>query len=101
MSAVMKNAENVSCTMIAYMLSLVVDIHNLKNPKNVKFSDLLQICRKYFGEPRITGSHHIFKTPWKGDPRINIQKDGNMAKPYQVRMVVKALEKLEEENGKE
>ncbi len=30
----------------------------------------------------IKGSHHIFKTPWKGDFRINIQKEGNMAKPF-------------------
>jgi len=69
----------------------------LANPVNVAFKDLLEICSKYFGEPRIKGSHHIFKTPWQGDPRINIQKDGKMAKPYQVRMVQKALEKLEEQ----
>ena len=66
----------------------------LDNPNNVKFSDLLQVCIKYFGNPRVRGSHHIFKTPWQGDPRINIQKDGNMAKAYQVRMVQKALEKM-------
>ena len=72
----------------------------LSNPKNVKFDDLLKICTKYFGAPRISGSHHIFKTPWKGDPRINIQKDGKMAKPYQVKLVLKALEKLEVENEK-
>jgi len=67
----------------------------LSNPKNVKFDDLISLCTKHFGSPRIKGSHHIFKTPWKGDPRINIQKDGKMAKPYQVRLVVKALKKLE------
>jgi hypothetical protein len=72
----------------------------LSNPKNVKFDELLKICIKYFGVPRISGSHYIFKTLWKGDPRINIQKDGKMAKPYQVRLVLKALEKLEIENGK-
>ena len=75
-----------------------MDIDKLKNPKNVQFNDILQICIKYFGKPRIKGSHHIFKTPWKGDPRINIQKDGKMAKPYQVKIVVKALNKLEEKN---
>jgi len=31
----------------------------------------------------------------EGDPRINIQKDGKMAKLYQVKLVVKALKKLE------
>jgi hypothetical protein len=72
----------------------------LSNPKNVKFDELLKICIKYFGVPRISGSHYIFKTPWKGDPRINIQKDGKMTKPYQVKLVLKALEKLEIENGK-
>ena len=68
----------------------------LKNPKNVKFEDLKKICQKYFGEPRNSGSSHfIFKTNWKGDPRINLQKDGKMAKPYQVKDVIKAIEKLE------
>jgi hypothetical protein len=67
----------------------------LDNPRNVAFDELIGICRKNFGEPRIRGSHFIFKTPWKGDPRINLQKDGRMAKPYQVRDVKKAIEKLE------
>ncbi|GMO46011.1 MAG: hypothetical protein Ta2B_27280 [Termitinemataceae bacterium] len=71
----------------------------LANPKNVKFIDLLQICIKYFGNPRISGSHHIFKMPWQGDPRINIQKAGNMAKEYQVKAVVNAIEKLQLENN--
>jgi hypothetical protein len=51
--------------------------------------------RELFGESRIMGSHHIFKTPWQGDPRINIQKDGNAAKPYQVKAVIEAIKKLE------
>lgn len=72
----------------------------LDNPNNVTFSDLDALCRRYFGEPRIRGSHFIFKTPWQGDPRINIQKDGKMAKPYQVRDVKKAIEKLEAQNEK-
>lgn len=63
------------------------------------FSDLARICTDLFGEPRIKGSHHIFKTPWKGDPRINIQMDGKNAKPYQVKMVLKAIRRLEEQNG--
>ncbi|MEW6668481.1 MAG: toxin HicA [Thermodesulfobacteriota bacterium] len=73
----------------------------LANPANVLFADLVAICRKHFGKPRIRGSHHIFKTPWKGDPRINLQKEGKMAKPYQVRDVRKALAKLEEIHEKQ
>lgn len=75
-----------------------MDIDKLKNSKNILFKDLLNICIKYFGQPRIKGSHHIFKTPWKGDPRINIQKDDKMAKPYQVKAVLKAILKLENKN---
>lgn len=73
----------------------------LDNPLNVSFDDLIDLCRKHFGEPRIRGSHFIFKTPWKGDPRINLQKDGRMAKPYQVRDVKKAIEKLEASHEKQ
>ncbi|MAT05242.1 MAG: hypothetical protein CL424_09395 [Acidimicrobiaceae bacterium] len=37
-------------------------------------------------------------TPWPGDPRVNIQKSkGGKAKPYQVRQVLKAIDKLNEE----
>ena len=76
------------------MLSLYMNLEILNNPRNVRFNDLVAICTRYFGEPRIRGSHHIFKTPWQGDPRINLQKDGKVAKPYQVKAVVAALERL-------
>lgn len=70
----------------------------LDNPGNVVFNKLLALCRSHFGEPRIAGSHHIFKTPWPGDPRVNLQRDGKMAKPYQVLQVKKAIEKLEKKH---
>ncbi|MDR2579414.1 MAG: hypothetical protein LBC85_00270 [Fibromonadaceae bacterium] len=71
----------------------------LSNKENVRFSELLNICIEHFGKPRVCGSHHIFKMPWAGNPRINIQKDGKNAKPYQVRQVKEALEKLNELKG--
>lgn len=37
----------------------------------------------------------MFKTPWVGDPRIDIQDDKGKAKAYQVRQVLLAIEKLE------
>ena len=44
------------------------------NSKNVRFSDLAKVCNYYFGDPRQKGtSHCVYKTPWEGDPRINIQ----------------------------
>lgn len=69
------------------------------NPQNVRFVVLCKICDYYFGEARIKGGHHIYKTPWKGDPRINIQNDRGKAKTYQVRQVIKAIERLEAEHG--
>lgn len=68
----------------------------MKNePANVRFSELLKICTEFFGEPRSSGSSHvIFKTPWQGDPRINIQNDGGKAKAHQVKQVLAALDKL-------
>jgi len=71
------------------------------NMKNILFDHLIAVCQKHLGNPRIRGSHHIFKTPWAGDPRINLQRDGKMAKPYQVKQVQKALEKLEDIQKKE
>lgn len=66
-----------------------------RNPRGVSFADLERLCRHYFGEPRQSGSHLVFKTPWPGDPRVNIQSKGGMAKPYQVRQVLAAIERLE------
>ncbi len=39
--------------------------------------------------------HLVFKTPWPGDPRVNIQNDHGTAKAYQVRQVLAAIEKKE------
>lgn len=64
-------------------------------PTNVRYSDLFRICREYFGEPRQRGtSHAVFKTPWPGDPRVNIQEEKGKAKAYQVRQVLMAIDKL-------
>ena len=41
-------------------------------------------------------SHAVFKTPWPGDPRGNIQNDRGKAKVYQVRQVLAAIDKLKE-----
>ena len=70
------------------------------NPKGVRFIELRKICEFYFGKPRQGGSgHYVFKTPWPGNPRVNIQDKNGMAKPYQVRQVIKAIEKLKATNG--
>lgn len=68
-----------------------------KNPQNVRFQDLVKLCEHYFGEARQRGtSHQVYKTPWPGDPRVNIQEaKGGKAKVYQVKQVLAAIAKLE------
>ncbi|MGB5616472.1 MAG: toxin HicA, partial [Desulfobacterales bacterium] len=67
------------------------------NPKNVRFRDLCKVCDHYFGEARQkSGSHRIYKMPWQGDPRINIQNSKGKAKAFQVKQVLLAIEKLED-----
>ncbi len=86
---------------MAQIEKLLTQLKN--NPQNVSFSDLRKVCNHYFGDPRVTGSHHVYKTPWSGNPRVNIQDDNGKAKVYQVKQVLFAIAKLEateeEENG--
>lgn len=69
------------------------------NPAGVRFNELRKICEHFFGESRQSGtSHCIFRMPWPGDPRVNIQNDKGNAKAYQVRQVLQAIEKLKVKN---
>jgi hypothetical protein len=67
-----------------------------ETPHDVPFDDVVRICEQHFGTPRQrSGSHVVFKTPWQGDPRVNVQKGKNgRAKSYQVRQVLGAIDRL-------
>lgn len=66
-----------------------------REPSNVRFADLIKVCEEHFGQSRQSGtSHVIFKTPWIGDPRINVQNNKGKAKAYQVKQVLLAIDKL-------
>ncbi|MCL1838714.1 MAG: toxin-antitoxin system, toxin protein, HicA family [Propionibacteriaceae bacterium] len=57
-----------------------------------------RVCCEFFGQPkRSSGSHRVYKMPWAGDPRVNIQDINGEAKPYQVRQVLTAIDKLNED----
>lgn len=74
---------------------LIAQIKN--NPVDVRFNDLAKVCDYYFGKPRQKStSHRVYKTPWEGDPRVNIQNKKGKAKPYQVKQVLVAITKLEQ-----
>ena len=70
-----------------------------ENPKDIRFEDLSKVCDHYFGGRRSSASHRIYKMPWQGDPRINIQDDNGKAKAYQVRQVLRAIDKLGGRDG--
>lgn len=70
------------------------------NPKGVRFANLCKVCDHYFGKARQNrSSHRVYRTPWLGDPRVNIQNEKGKAKAYQVRQVLKAIERLQNEEA--
>ena len=57
-----------------------------RSDANIRFNDLRMFLLRLGFVERVRGSHHIFR---KGGvrERINLQRDGSHAKPYQVRQV--------------
>ena len=53
---------------------------------NIKFADLRNLLIHLGFEERIKGSHHLYRKSGVCE-KINIQKDGNKAKPYQIKQV--------------
>jgi hypothetical protein len=50
---------------------IIVQMKN--NQQNIRYDDLCRVCEYFFGRPRNNGtSHTIYKTPWVGDPRVNV-----------------------------
>lgn len=98
-SIFLDNSTNIGIIKIDKIRKILLRIR--KNPKNVRFKDLCKICDYYFGPPsQCGGSHRIYKTPWPKDPRINIQSKKGISKVYQVKQVLKAIDKLENEDDK-
>jgi predicted RNA binding protein YcfA (HicA-like mRNA interferase family) len=56
----------------------------------IRFDDLCQMLESLGFEKRVRGSHHLFR---KGnvEERINLQRAGGNAKPYQVKQVRAAI----------
>jgi len=70
-----------------------------RNPKEVRYNDLCKVCDRYFGKTRQTASsYRIYKTPWQGDPRINFHNFRGKAKAYQVKQMLLAIQKLENDH---
>ena len=57
---------------------------------NIRFDELCHLLQAKGFRMRVSGSHHIFTRPGVLE-RINLQREGAKAKPYQVRQVRKIL----------
>ena len=57
---------------------------------NIRFEELCHLLQAKGFRMRVSGSHHIF-TRAGILQRINLQRDGSKAKPYQVRQVRRIL----------
>ena len=53
---------------------------------NIRFDDLRMFLLRLGFDERVRGSHHIFRKEGVRE-RLNIQRDGSNAKPYQVRQI--------------
>lgn len=69
------------------------------SPGSLSFVEAVKLAAAYFGTPRQgSGSHvAIFKMLWQGDPRINLQNARGKAKAYQVVQLLRAIDRMKEE----
>ena len=57
-----------------------------RSDANIAFNDLCALLQNLGFEMRVRGSHHIFRRQGV-EEKVNLQRDNNKAKPYQVRQV--------------
>jgi HicA toxin of bacterial toxin-antitoxin, len=65
---------------------LLAEVLRGRSDASVEFDELCQLLRRLGFEERIRGSHHIFRRLGV-EEKINLQRDKNKAKVYQVRQV--------------
>lgn len=72
--------------------------------RDIPFSDMSQLLKKFGFDERIKGDHHIFTKDHK-EEIINLQPKGSLAKPYQVKqvrnLILKYQLRLEEEKNEQ
>ena len=61
-----------------------------RSDANIRFDDLCRLLRHLGFDERMRGSHHIFRKQGV-EEKINLQRDGNKAKVYQVRQVRRVI----------
>lgn len=81
---------------LAIIEKLIQSIMSGVQDKNIKFTDLQKILDIMGFQCRVKGDHFIY---WKEgvDEIINIQPDGNNAKPYQIKQIRNIIVKYQME----
>lgn len=69
---------------------LLLQILNGQSDANISFDALCQLLLYLGFEERIRSSHHIFRKSGV-EEKLNLQREGNKAKVYQVRQVRNVL----------
>lgn len=65
----------------------------LSGSKNIAFSDIVLLAESFgFRLSRVNGSHHIFSHPDTSE-LVNLQEVEGKAKPYQVKQLLRIVEK--------
>lgn len=70
--------------------NLLLEILTGTSDSNISFNELCHLLIRLGFEERIKGSHHIYRKQGV-EEKINLQKEGGHAKPYQVKQVRKIL----------
>ena len=65
---------------------LIQTILEGKSDANIGFNDVCNLLLRLGFEERVRSSHHIFRKSGV-EEKLNLQKDGNKAKVYQIRQV--------------
>ena len=65
---------------------LILKILSGRSDNNFKFSDVCNLLIHLGFELRVKGSHHVFRASGVRK-MLNLQKDGDMAKEYQIKQV--------------
>ena len=64
----------------------------IRQPNNLRFEELAALVEAFgFRLKRVRGSHHMYARSGMAE-QVNLQPDGNKAKPYQVRAFIRLVE---------
>ncbi len=71
---------------------LLLQVLSGKADANIGFADLVRLLQRMGFDMRVSGSHHVFRMAGV-EEKINLQRDGSKAKPYQVKQVRNVIRK--------